>query len=241
MTSVTRYSLIALAFLALQGGFWWKSFGKLPDLGVVPNVMSEQEIELLSFGDAQLFFRMIAFRLNNAGDTFGRFTTLRAYDMEKISDWFTKLDTLDNTSNHLPSMSAYYFSQTQNTPDVRYLVEYLYNHAKDRPDEKWWWLTQATYLAMHKLEDKDLALRVSAPLEGVRGIPHWAQQMPAFVHEQRGELEDAYIIMKNILEESNTLDQSELNYMRYFMEERLDRLQEVEGLIEQRRDELTPP
>lgn len=238
MSVVKRTSLIACLLLALQAGFWWKSFGKLPDLGVVPDVMTDDEIQLLSFGDAELFFRIMAFRLNNTGDTFGRFTTLRDYDMQKISAWFAKLDRLDDKANHLPSMAAYYFSQTQKTPEVRYLVEYLYNHSKDRPKLKWWWLTQATYLAMHKLEDDELALKVAAPLEGVRGIPYWAQQMPAFVHEKRGEMEDAYLIMRAILEEDDKLDQSELNYMKYFMEERLDRMKEVEDLLDKQQQRI---
>ncbi len=240
MSTIRYYSMIAFLFLGLQAVFWWQSFGRLPDLGVVPDLVSDEELKVMAFGDNQLLFRIMAFRLNNTGDTFGRFTTLRAYDMEKISHWFHQLDEYDATSNHLASMSAYYFSQTQNAPEVIHLVNYLYDHSHERPKEKWWWLTQATYLAMHKLKDQDLALKVAKPLEGVTGIPYWAQQMPAFVHEQRGEFEDAYVIMRNVLAdaEAENLTQGELNYMRYFMEERVERLNEVEALLEEKQKAL---
>jgi hypothetical protein len=237
--TIRYYSIIACLLLAMQGAFWWASFGRLPDLGVVPDNITDDEMQMLSFGDGELLFRILAFRLNNTGDTFGRFTTLRAYDMSKIERWFTQMDSLDDTSNHLVSLSAYYFSQTQNRSEVRHLVNYLYEHSKDRPQQKWWWLTQATYLAMHKLEDKDLALKVATPLQGVRGIPYWAQQMPAFVHENRGEMEHAYIIMRSILESDEKMEQSEINYMKYFIEERLKRMHEEEAaLLEKKQKQL---
>lgn len=238
-TSVTGYyTILAVLFLAVQGSFWWVSAGRLPDLGVVPELASEQELDVLSFGDRQLLFRIMAFRLNNTGDTFGRFTRLASYNMEKVYLWFTMLDKFDNKSNHLPSMSAYYFSQTQNEKDVIHLVNYLYEHSYWRPEVKWWWLGQATYLALHKLKDEDLALKIAKHLEGVKGIPYWAQQMPAFVYEKRGEFEDAYIIMRNILETDQEMDQGELNYMRYFMEERLERLKEAEELLKKQQERI---
>ncbi len=233
-----HYPAIAIILLILQGCFWWKSHGRLPDLGVVPDLVSEEELQLLAFGDDEWLFRIMAFRINNTGDTFGRFTSLREYNMETLYHWFTQLDTLNNTSNHLVSMAAYYFSQTQDTPEVIHMVNYLYKHSHTRPEEKWWWLTQAAYLAMHKLEDNELALKVAAPLEGVTGIPYWAQQMPAFVYEKRGEMENAYIIMKNILEQDTELTQGELNYIRYFMDERLERLKEAEALLQQQQQRI---
>jgi hypothetical protein len=232
MPTSAYYVRLAIFLLMVQAAFAFVSMKHIPDLGVVPELSSEQELRVLSFGDGQLLFRIMAFRLNNTGDTFGRFTKLSAYNMEKIHAWFTRLDAFDATSNHLPAMAAYYFSQTQHHDDVRYLVDYLYEHSYYRPQEKWWWLTQGVYLAMHKLNDDALALKIAAPLAGMKGIPYWAQQMPAFVHEKRGEFEDAATIMKNILKEDDKLSQSELNYIHYFMDERLKRLQEVETLLD---------
>ena len=232
MQPVRFYSYLALLLLSAQTTFCFFSMHRIPDLGVVPELASQHELDVLAFGDRQLLFRIMAFRLNNTGDTFGRFTKLSSYNLQKVHHWFSQLDQFDNLSNHLPTMAAYYFSQTQKHKEVIEMVDYLYEHSYWRPQIKWWWLAQAVYLAMHKLNDDALALKIATPLAGVKNIPYWAQQMPAFVHEKRGEFEDAAIIMQIILKDDKHLDQGELNYIHYFMDDRIKRLKEVEGLVE---------
>lgn len=238
MTALHRYSALAILLLLVQGAFWNYTADQLPKLGVVPELASHDELHLMAFGDEQLLYRIMAFRLNNTGDTFGRFTALRDYDLERLYHWFTRLNQFDNRSDIFPALASYYFSQTQDQPQVIHMVNYLYEYSHWRPEEKWWWLTQAVYLAQHKLEDLQLALDIAQHLEGVRGIPHWAQQMPAFVHEERGEMGAAFAIMKNILAEDEDLTKGELNYMHHFFKERVERLEEVEELLEKRRQEL---
>ncbi len=239
MNKISKYHIIfALGLLLLQAGFWYQSHSRLPDLGIVPELASREEMQLLAFGDDELYFRIMSFRMNNIGDTFGRFTALKQYNLEKLYHWFTRLDEFDNRSNSLVTLAANYFSQTQDKPKVIHMVNYLYEHSKDNPQKNWWWLTQATYLAMHKLKDNDLALKIALPLEGVKNIPQWAQEMPAIVHEKRGEMEDAYLIMKNLLSEKQSFTQSELNYMKYFMKERVERLEDVQKLLDARQQQI---
>mgnify|MGYP003394627592 CR=1 FL=1 len=220
------YIALALA-VALQLGFWWQTKDIKPDMGIVPDVPGRAAVQALSFGDDEFFFRVLAFNLQNAGDTYGRFTSLRYYDMNKLYHWFTLLDEMNSVSNMMPSMACYYFSQTQNTPDVRYIVDYLYAHSTRDIANKWWWLIQSIYLAQHRLSDMDLALKVSKPLVSA-GVPVWAQQMAAVVREKRGEMEDALKIMETIQANEKNIPDADLKYMTYFVEERLgmlDRLQ----------------
>jgi hypothetical protein len=233
-----KHIFIAILLLGMQAGFWWKSRGLLPDLGIVPELSSHEEMKLLAFGDDELYFRVMTFRMNNIGDTFGRFNPLKNYNLEKLYHWFIRLDEFDNKSNALPTLAANYFSQTQKKSDVIYMVNYLYEHSWQNPKQYWWWLTQAVYLAMHKLKDDNYALKIASKLTGVQGIPAWAQEMEAIVREKRGEMEDAFLIMKNMLKEKESFTQSELNYMKYFMEERVKRLEEVEVLIKKRQEEI---
>lgn len=223
----------ALALLALcllgQGGFWNYSRGVMPQMGIVPDVPGERTVRALSFGDDQAFFRLLALNIQNSGDTFGRFTALYKYDFKRLYHWFHLLDRLDNRSNYLPAMATYYFSQTQNPSDVRYLIDYISEYTEGRAKEKWWWVAQASYLASHKLNDLDLALRLAQRLRGVKDIPLWAQQLPAFIYEQRGEFGDALAIIEEILKDPEQYSQGELNFMRYFIDERLGRLEEVES------------
>ena len=214
-------------FLAAQGGFWYHSRSIMPEMGIVPDVPGERTVHALSFGDEEAFFRLLALNIQNSGDTFGRFTALYKYDFKKLHAWFHLLNGMNNESNYLPAMTSYYFSQTQNPADVRYLVDYLDEYTKDRVKEKWWWVVQGVYLAQHKLNDLDRALVLAERLRGVRGIPIWAQQMPAFIHEKQGEFGAALAIMEDIMKHPEDFSQGELNFMRMFIDERLHRLDEV--------------
>jgi hypothetical protein len=60
-------------------------------------------------------------------------------------------------------------------------------------------------------------------------VPILAQQLPALVLEKRGEFEAAYEIMKAIKENADELSYGEINYMRYFVEERLGMLEKLTG------------
>ncbi len=216
-------ALLMLVFAQL--GFWYKTHDIKPDFGIVPEVPGRQTLHALTFGDNEFYFRIMAFTLQNAGDTFGRFTALRYYDFNKLYHWFSLLDELDSRSNMMPSMATYYFAQTQNTPDVRYIVDYLYEHSVKDVEHKWWWLLQAIYLSLHKLDDTDLALKVAQPLQNSQ-VPVWAREMTAVVHEKRGEMDDALEIMETIKNNVNNIPQADLNYMTYFVKERLGKLDE---------------
>lgn len=217
-----RYGIFLL-LCAAQLLFWSQSRHILPNMAVVPDVPGKEVVKALSLGDEQFYFRFLAMRIQNAGDTYGRFTPLKDYDYSKLAKWFALLDTLDRRSNYIPTLATYYFSQTQNVPDVRYIVDYLADHARGRVEQKWWWLIQAIYLANHKLEDKDLALQVGKPLIDARTIPLWARQFPAFIYEQKGEPQQALYVMTHVMEgyEQEALSCGEYNFMKYFIEERL--------------------
>jgi hypothetical protein len=123
----------------------------------------------MSLGDAQFYFRVLAIQLQNAGDSFGRFTALKNYDYSLLKKWFLLLDTMDAKSSLIPSLAAYYYSSTQTVADNRYLVEYLEENFTHDPPKKWWWLSQAAFMAKYKLQDKDLAIRLVLPSASLDG------------------------------------------------------------------------
>ena len=213
--------------LACQILLWTQTKHYQPEMGIVPEVPNPIAIQALSLGDEQFYFRSLAFQLQNAGDTFGRFTALKKYDYNKLYRWFKILDSLDDKSNLIPSLAGYYFSQTQNTPDVRYIVDYLDEHVNLNDYNryhKWWWLSQSVYLANHKLKDQELALKLAYKLSATKrdDLPFWAKQMPAFIHEQLGEDEQALIVIKSIMENIDDIPPGELNFMRHFVKDRLN-------------------
>jgi len=221
------WAIFTLLFL-LQGAYWWHTLSHKPYMEIVPSVPSPVAVKALSFGDSQAFFRYLGHTLQNFGDTYGRFTPLKEYDFDRLNRWLVLLDTLDNRSNYMPSLASYYFSQTQNTQDVRYIVDYLIKHSEGRLDKKWWWRAQAVYLANHKLHDTELALKAALPLMHATNVPVWVNQLPAFIYEKRGEFDDALAIMEHVQKNGKNLSAGELNFIRHFITERLGALKHAQ-------------
>ena len=207
----------------------WKGTRKIkPDMSIVPNVPTLVAVKALSFGDEQFYFRTRAYVLQNAGDTFGRSTSLKDYDYKKLYQWWVLLDALDADSNFVPPMVSYYYGATpEYKRDIPYVVDYLEQHADRDPAAKWWWYSQAIYHAKYKMEDLDRALAIADKLANIPEdvvAPLWVRQMKAFIYEQRGEFNEACDIIINILEHYEGLKQGELNFMMHFVEERLAKM-----------------
>jgi hypothetical protein len=221
-----KYIHILLIFtLVLQLTIWNHIKTIKPDMIIVPNVPNKLTTQIIALGDTQFYFRYLAFIIQNAGDSWGRFTALKDYNYEKLLEWFLLLDDLDSKSNYVPSLASYYYAQTQNKADTIYIIEYLRQHAHKDLRTKWWWLVQAVYISNHILKDKELALEIALELNQVPydvNMPIWARQMPAFIHEQLGEKEASKEIIINILENIDNLTDGELNFMEYFMRDRLE-------------------
>ncbi|MEM7617630.1 MAG: hypothetical protein AAF195_04540, partial [Pseudomonadota bacterium] len=185
-------------------------------------------VDIYSFGDREFFFRLNALKIQNAGDTFGRFTSLKKYNYEYVAGWLSLLDYMNNKSDFAPSLASYVYAQTQKTEDIPYIVTYLENHAEYDPEKKWWWLYQAVYLANAKLEDKEWALRIAYKISNIDSeeVPVWAKQLSAFLHESLGEKEMALKVIVDVIENLDKLKPSEIKFINYFLLERLGYLEE---------------
>lgn len=236
---------LILALLALQLLFWYKTEGIKPNLGVLPPLPSENRVKLGSLGDGQFYFRMKAFRLQNAGDTFGRFTAFKDYDYSKLYGWLKILDVLDNKSNFAPYLAGYYYSNSQNKEDSYYIIRYLEEHFDTNPDKKWWWLYQAYNIADRKIGDKEEALRLAWRLhdDTTDSAPIWTKQMVAFAYEGADEACASYVVINQIMQDIQsgkmTAKDRELKFMASFIQERLPKIEEglKKGTFDPRRCE----
>lgn len=224
--------LVFFILFGLQAALWSETKQHRPKMEVVPAVPGELAVKAVSLGDSEFLFRLLGLHLQNFGDTFGRFTALREYNFERLSGWFKLLDQLNDTSDYIPTLASYYFSQTQNTPDVSYVVDYLQIHAEHRINEKWWWQAQAVYLANHKLHNSQLALQLSKPLLYAQDVPLWVNQLPAFIYESRGEFDAALSIMEHIKDNVEDIKPGELNFIQHFIEERIGAIEKSQKEIE---------
>ena len=215
--------LFLVIALIAQITFWDSVKDIKPNLEVTPEIPTVNQTAAFSLGDEQAYFRMKTMELQMAGDTFGRTTALKDYDFPLLKKWFFYLDELDSRSNFTPSIAAYYFSRTQNPPDVIYPLDYLEAHADRDPPNKWWWYSQAIYLANSVLKDKPRALQIAKKLRAVEAdMPMWARQMEVFMHEDLGDKDTAEAIMCEVFENFTEIPELERNFMMHFFEERLE-------------------
>lgn len=219
-----------LLFFILQIIFQLKTEYIKPNIYVVPPLPNKYSINALSLGDKEFYFRVLALKIQNAGDTFGRSTPLKNYNYKDLYQWFKILDSLNSDSRIIPSLASYYFSQTQHKPDSIYMINYLEEHASVDVDKHWWWLYQAIHIAKLALHDNKLALKLAYELSknNAKNAPLWTRQLPAFLHAEMGENCEAFFIINQMLKDNESgkriIKPEEMDFMRHFIRERLSTL-----------------
>lgn len=224
--------------LLCQIGVWYHTKDIRPVLSIVDHPPSKVAASAFAFGDIQWYFRYLSFQLSNMGDSFGRSTSLKLYDYDLLSEWFYLMDYLDPKASVVAALASYYFSANTNKDDVRYIVDYLENHADMNPDKKWWWYYQAAYLANRVVEDKEHAIRISEKLANVDAeLPAWAKFMPIVIRNELGKKEEIFFLLNEILKEKDKLTTLQQNYIFYFIQEQLKEYEdELKPLIEKQKE-----
>jgi len=172
----------------------------------------------------------------NLGDVGRDVTPLKNYDYAKLGKWFSLLHALDPASDHVPLIAAYYFGGTRIPKDAAVVVEYLSAVGQIPVGEKWRWLAHAAYLAQHRMNNFDLALKFAYQLvrmnRGGVEMPQWARQMPAFILNNRGDKDAARKLMSNMLMTDKARHPEEVNFMKSYLIEQLGAdPQEVEAMM----------
>lgn len=198
-----------------------------PPLPIVTPPPTQAALDWQSMGDSHFLYWLYVLQLQSSGDSYGRFTALYQYDYALLQDWFYRMDALDWRPNYVPLIASYYYGNTQNLPDTRYIAEYLVDHYHHAPaSKKWWWMAQAIYIANHRLEDKEWALKLANELHDnpYPDMPLWARQLPAFILRDMGEDAASLALIEQMLQsyEQGEIGEGEINFMKYFIQERLD-------------------
>ena len=202
---------------------WYALETVMPRFTILDNVPNVRAQEIKYLGDKNMVFRANSVNLQNAGDTFGRVTGLREYDYALVYNWLKFLESEDARSQFTPALAGYYFGVTDQLDDLPYIMNFLEENYYTDPERKWWWLYMSIHIAKNKLNDLDKALDLANVLSANPNprIPKWARQMPAFILQQKGELEEALAIIKDIADNYDDFSQYEIDFMNYFIQNRL--------------------
>lgn len=215
----------ALLFLALIINIvFWHHGRSLKNIWVnVPPPPNEFQQDGLGLSDPQLAYRSHALMIQNTGDFGGLVKSLEEYDYERLTQWFYTMDELDNRSDFIAYLAAYYFGSANSEEKLRPLVAYLADTGERDYKEKWRFLAHAAYLARFELNDLELAFDYAKRLSNLNqrydiSLPSWASQMHIYITNLMGNKQEAYGLMLNLLEtEAHKMHPNEVNFIRDYI------------------------
>lgn len=217
-----RVSSVVLLFAFIsQALFAWQTKHVRPFWTVMPPVPTERALSAQSFGDAQFLYRWLVMDLQNFGDTGGRFTPLRDYDMNLVVEWLQALHGLDARAEHHVALAALYFSQTQDRSSLKPLVQFIMRVVDDDPPHRLQWIANALLLAEVRLKDPELVKAIADQIARY-DFPQMkpiAYQLPAVLYDRTGDPVRAAALMeraKDLLR--GKVPETELRYMNSFIE-----------------------
>ena len=111
--------------------------------------------------------------------------------------------------------------------------------------QKWWWYSQAFYQAKFRLKNDKRALEIAKKLADLPknlDIPIWTRQLQAFVYEKKGEYSKACDIIANVIDDygNGKLTEGEVNFMYYFIQERLRFMIEKDNANQLSESDISP-
>ncbi len=230
---IHAHKIFLFSFLLLflcQIFFWLQTNNIKTKIEIIPSPPNINTLKILSFGDKEFLFRILALRLQNSGDVFAGFLSLKNYDYSRLNAWFKVIDSLNDRSNLIPSLAAYYFSQTQNKNDINYIIDYLDWRASKDINANWWWLFQASNLAQNELKDDKKALDLALKLAQNTNpqAPLWTKQMPAIIYAKQGNDCMSFKIIENLITQNQKgirkISVEEMNFMRHFIDDKFKKL-----------------
>ncbi len=196
-------SYVVFLLFFLQFATWFLISQRIkPDFTITPLPPSRIEMDIASLGDEQFAYRMYGQLLQNAGDTFGETVPLKDYDFNKLEQWFYAVDALSSKSEYIPSIAAFYYGQSQNTEDCRYIIKYLIDHADKNPVGQWRWYMEAIYLGSYRMKDYEIVKPLAEKIISLnnKDVPLWAKTLVPFMIQRQGDVCSAYEMLIKINE-----------------------------------------
>lgn len=195
---------LLLAF-GLHASIGWFLHKERPHLEILPPQPTDTAAKAISLGDAQFLYRVFTLQIQNAGDTGGRFTPMRMYDIPAVVSWLELLQRLDENASHHTALATRYFSQLRESDDLRSLVAFIDRDVSLAPERKWYWQTQAVALARDRLKDVPYALELAKKMRQYQEyVPEgffWTLQMEPILLEDLGRIDEARALMMQIVTE----------------------------------------
>jgi hypothetical protein len=217
ISSVPKQVLLLLAAglvlqLVLHAGLARPEITRKP-LPVPPH---QSVLTAASLGDPVAFSKLLMLWLQGFDHQPGVSIPFIQLDYAHLTDWLDHVLVLDPRSSY-PLLSAVrIYSEVPDPAKQRLILDYVHQKFLDAPAQRWQWMAHAVYVAKHRLQDKELALRYARELRTrttAQTAPDWARQMELFVLEDMGELESAQVLLGGLIDSGEITDQREIDFL----------------------------
>jgi hypothetical protein len=188
----------------------------------LPTAPSLSGMRILSFGDDQLTSKLIMLWLQAFDYQPGTSLPFKALDYARVADWLELAMRLDPRSQYPLLAASRLYGEVADPSKARHMLEFVYAHFMEAPNQRWPWLAHAAIIAKHRLGDLALALKyaraISVHATGPE-VPYWARDMSLFILEEMGELAAAKALIGGLIESGLVTDGNEIRFLARKLDE----------------------
>lgn len=181
-------------------------------------------VAALGFGDRIAMAKLTMLWLQSFDNQPGVSIAFADLDYARLIRWLELILEVDGLAQYPLLAASRIYAEVPDRERASAMLDFVERAFLADPDRRWPWLAHAVYVAKHRLDDPERALRYATTL-ATRAtgpdVPAWARQMRIFVLEDMGEIEAAKVLLGGLLESGRITDPHEL----WFLSRRLAELE----------------
>jgi hypothetical protein len=198
-----------IAFQRTHAPSWTADYA----LGAPPSVA---EVRAASLGENVFAGYLLNVYLQNFNVHLGQATAVADIDRRSVVRWLDLASDLDPGTGYPLLLASRHFAETGTPDGRRMMLDWVYRRFEQEPNTRWPWLVHAAFVARHGLNDNALALSYAAALRTQvtdPGAPSFVRQMEMLLRADLGEIEDARIILGELITAGQIRSPAELRFL----------------------------
>ena len=168
----------------------------------LPNPPDTRLLRLSGLGEPDALAKILMLWLQAFDNQPGVSIPFARLDYARVINWLDALLALDNRFQYPLLSASRVYTETPDNARKRQMLEFVHRRFLEDPGRCWPWMAHGVYVAKHRVNDLQLALKYANALRlnvDSAAAPPWVTQMEIFVLEDLGEIESARIIIGGLL------------------------------------------
>lgn len=189
----------------------------------LPPAPAKESLSLANFGEPIAAAKLMMLWLQAFDNQPGISIPFSKINYDRLQIWLERIISLDEKSQYPLLAASRIYTQVTDKNKLKKMLLFVARKFEEDPAARWPWMAHAAIVARHRLQDKQLSLKLANQIsekEDINVIPSWAKQMKIFLLENMGEHEAAAILLGGLIESDSVSDKHELQ----FLKEQLTRL-----------------